>query len=128
MKRIAFIFAVAFCFAVGQALDCYQCKIGFWDLCFTTKTTCSSGEQCFSGIGKAAGFMDIKMKGCLAVAKCNMTTEENFSSSSNITVYKMTKTCCNTDLCNSAPGLPGTSGLTLALTALSALFATHLMV
>uniref|UniRef100_A0A1A7Y1K7 UPAR/Ly6 domain-containing protein n=1 Tax=Iconisemion striatum TaxID=60296 RepID=A0A1A7Y1K7_9TELE len=128
MKRIAFICAVAFCFALGQALDCYQCKIGFWNLCITSKITCNSGEQCFSGVGKAGGIMDIKMKGCLAADKCNRTTSENFPVISNTTAYSMNRTCCITDMCNSAPGLPGTNGLSLALTSVSALFAAHLMV
>lgn len=37
----------------GQALECYKCKLGFWNLCLTTKTTCENGEHCFSGVGKA---------------------------------------------------------------------------
>lgn len=36
-----------------QALQCYECKIGLWNLCLTGKTTCESGEHCFSGVGKA---------------------------------------------------------------------------
>ncbi|XP_051247592.1 sperm acrosome membrane-associated protein 4 [Dicentrarchus labrax] len=129
MNRIILqLFAVGFCFAIGQALQCYECKIGFWNLCLTTKTTCKSGEQCFSGVGKAAGFVDIKTKGCLAVADCNQTKEVNFpTSGSNTTVYSMTKTCCNNDLCNAAPGLPGTSGLSLALATIAALFVANMV-
>lgn len=37
----------------GQTLDCFQCELGFWDMCHTTKTNCSAGEQCFVGIGVA---------------------------------------------------------------------------
>lgn len=37
----------------GQALECYNCKLGFFSLCITTKKTCDSGEHCFSGVGKA---------------------------------------------------------------------------
>ncbi|XP_041812060.1 prostate stem cell antigen [Chelmon rostratus] len=130
MNRIILqLFAIGFCFAIGQALQCYKCKIGLWDLCITSTTTCESGEQCYSGVGTAVGFMDLKMKGCLAVAECNQTKEVNFpSSSSNSTVYVMTKTCCGTDLCNAAPGLPGTSRLSLTLAAITALFVANVLV
>lgn len=37
----------------GQALQCYKCKLGFWNLCITTKTTCEEGEHCYSGVGTA---------------------------------------------------------------------------
>lgn len=37
----------------GQALQCYKCKIGFFDLCLTSKVSCESGEHCFSGVGTA---------------------------------------------------------------------------
>ncbi|XP_037548772.1 sperm acrosome membrane-associated protein 4 [Nematolebias whitei] len=129
MKTLVFLLAVAFCFAVGQTLKCYQCQIGFWNLCFTKEVTCQDGEKCFSGDGKAAGFVSVKMKGCLVVANCNKTTDESISiSNSSATLYKMTKTCCNTDLCNGAPGLPGASGLSLALATISALFVANILV
>ncbi|KAM4538915.1 sperm acrosome membrane-associated protein 4-like [Odontesthes bonariensis] len=129
MNRVFILFAVGLCFAVGQALQCYKCSIGFGDLCITSKTTCNEGEHCFSGTGKAAGFLDIKMKGCLETAKCNKTEDVNFpSSSSNTTLYKMTKMCCNSDLCNAAPGLPGVSVLSLTLAAISTVFAANVLV
>ncbi|KAM9838462.1 prostate stem cell antigen-like [Aulostomus maculatus] len=130
MNRIVLqVLAVGLCFAIGQALQCYECKLGFWNLCITTKETCSEGEHCFSGTGKAAKFMDIKMKGCLAEAECNKTEQVNFpSSSSNSTLYKMTKTCCNTDLCNAAPGLPGSSGLPLVLATITAVLMANVVV
>ncbi|XP_068431898.1 sperm acrosome membrane-associated protein 4-like [Clinocottus analis] len=127
MNRVILqLIAVGFCFAVVQSLQCYKCTIGFGDLCITTKTTCDAGEHCYSGVGKAAGFVDIKMKGCLAVAMCNKTEDANFpASSSNTTIYTMTKTCCNTNLCNAAPG---TSGLSLALATVTALFMANILV
>ncbi|XP_078123651.1 sperm acrosome membrane-associated protein 4-like [Sander vitreus] len=126
MNRIILqLFALGFCFAVVQALTCYKCDLGLGDLCFTTQTMCQSGEQCFSGVGKAAKVVDIKTKGCLAVAKCNSTEQTTFS---NNTVYSLTKTCCNTDLCNAAPGLPGTSALNLALATITALFVANVLV
>lgn len=129
MKRIVLqLVAVGLCFAVGQALQCYKCKIGFFNLCFTTKTTCESGQHCFNGEGKAVGFVDVTTKGCLNVADCNKTNEVNFpESSSNTTVYTLTKTCCDTDLCNGGPGLPAASGLSLALATLTTLFIARTM-
>ncbi|XP_030268808.1 sperm acrosome membrane-associated protein 4-like [Sparus aurata] len=127
-RMILQIFAVGICFAIGQALQCYKCKIGIGELCFTSKTTCESGEQCFSGVGTAVGFVDIKSKGCLAVADCNKTKEVQFpgATANSTTAYSMTKTCCNTDLCNAAPGLP--SGLSLALATVTALFVANILV
>ncbi|XP_074543223.1 sperm acrosome membrane-associated protein 4-like [Halichoeres trimaculatus] len=128
MNRIILqLFAVGFCFALGHALRCYECKLGVLSVCITTKTTCESGEHCFSGVGQAAGFLDIHMKGCLKEDKCNKTSQVNFPSSSNSTVYTMTKTCCNTELCNTAPGLPGTSALGLALATVTALFVANMV-
>ncbi|KAK5854972.1 hypothetical protein PBY51_005118 [Eleginops maclovinus] len=132
MNRIILqLLAVGFCFAVGHTLTCYRCTVGFGDVCLTTQTTCASGEQCYSGAGKAVGFLDVKRKGCLELAKCNKTEQVNLpysSSSSNTTVYTMTKTCCSTDLCNAAPGLPGASGMSLALATVTALFMANILV
>uniref|UniRef100_A0A3P9JI48 Sperm acrosome associated 4 like n=1 Tax=Oryzias latipes TaxID=8090 RepID=A0A3P9JI48_ORYLA len=112
----------------GQTLQCYKCDIGFWNLCITSKITCKDGEHCFSGVGTAASFMDIKMKGCLAFASCNQTENVNFPSNSNTSVYKMVKTCCNSELCNGAPRLPGGTGLSLAVAVMSALITARVLV
>nr|XP_057903683.1 prostate stem cell antigen-like [Doryrhamphus excisus] len=129
MNRIIVqLLAVGVCFAIGHALQCYECKIGFWNLCLTKEVTCAQGEHCYSGKGSAAGFVDVSMKGCLALAECNSTKEVNFpSSSSNATIYKMTRTCCDTNLCNAAPGLPAASGLHLALATVGALFLVNVL-
>ncbi|XP_073340150.1 lymphocyte antigen-6, epidermis [Pagrus major] len=129
-RTILQIFAVGICFAIGQALQCYKCTIGVGDLCITSTITCESGEHCYSGEGKAAGVVDIKRKGCLAVAECNKTKDVNIpgTSANSTTLYSLTKTCCDTDLCNAAPGLPGTSGLSLALATVSALFVANILV
>ncbi|KAL7858674.1 hypothetical protein AOLI_G00187760 [Acnodon oligacanthus] len=119
------IFAVALCFTAAHTLECYKCGIGLWNLCVTTKTTCNAGEQCYNGVGKAAGFVEVRMKGCLAVAECNKTTDVNFPS--NSTLYKMTKTCCNTDLCNAAPGL-SLHTLTLAVASITSLLVSKVLV
>ncbi|XP_029023227.1 sperm acrosome membrane-associated protein 4 [Betta splendens] len=126
-KIVLQLFAVGLCFAVGHALQCYQC-FGFWNLCPSIKKTCDAGEQCYSGIGKAAKVLDIKRKGCLAVASCNQTTTVNYPENNpNSTVYTITRTCCSTDLCNAAAGLPGASG-SLALATLTALFVAKVLV
>ncbi|XP_029977035.1 prostate stem cell antigen-like [Salarias fasciatus] len=128
MNRIIVqLLVVGFCFAMVHALRCYECKFGISRVCITTKTTCESGEQCFSGEGTAVGFVPITLKGCLKIEKCNKTTEESIPAISNSTVYSMTKTCCDTDLCNAAPGLPGAPGLGLLLASVSALFVANLM-
>ncbi|XP_029370805.1 sperm acrosome membrane-associated protein 4-like [Echeneis naucrates] len=130
MNRIILqLFAVGFCFAVGQALQCYKCKLGIWNLCITSITTCEEGEHCFNGVGHAVSFMNITMKGCLKVADCNQTKEVNFpTSTSNSTAYSMTKTCCTTNLCNAAPGLPGAAGVSLAFATVATLLAANILV
>ncbi|KAM4630918.1 prostate stem cell antigen-like [Polymixia lowei] len=130
MNRIILsIFAAGICFAVGHALQCYKCDIGFGDVCFTRKTTCDAGEHCFSGSGKAISAIDVKMKGCIKVADCNKTQQVNFpSSDSNTTAYTMTKICCDTDLCNAAPGLPRVTALPLALATLVTVFMAKILV
>lgn len=127
MNRLFFVsFAVALCFIGGQALKCYDCT-GVWSLCVTSQTTCSGTDQCFSGVGKAAGFVDIKMKGCLALEKCNKTDNVNWPSNSS-TVYTMTKTCCSTDLCNSALGHPHVSTIMTTLAAIASLMSVKFLV
>ncbi|KAM6904140.1 sperm acrosome membrane-associated protein 4-like [Lycodopsis pacificus] len=127
-KMILQLLAVGLCFAVVQSLECYECPVGLWNLCMTSKTTCPSGEVCYSGVGEAAGFLKIKRKGCMKVTECNKTENVNFPASSNTTIYTITKTCCSINLCNAAPGLPGASGLSLALATITALFMANILV
>lgn len=37
----------------NEFMKCFQCDLGFWDVCYTTKTICSLEERCFTGRGKA---------------------------------------------------------------------------
>ncbi|KAG5855952.1 hypothetical protein ANANG_G00002450 [Anguilla anguilla] len=95
----------------GHALECYRRDIGFHN---STKTTCSPGERCFTGVGQAAQATDVVMQGCLTPDECNReSTVEVFSPTK--TTYAMKKTCCATDLCNptTSRGCPQSS-LTLA--------------
>ncbi|XP_056098836.1 sperm acrosome membrane-associated protein 4-like [Rhinichthys klamathensis goyatoka] len=90
-------------FFLGQTLECFRCDLGFWDLCYTTKTNCSENELCYVGTGKAASVLDIKVMGCLPMEACNMTTYVEFLT--NKTLYTMKTTCCEEDFCNSAPAV-----------------------
>uniref|UniRef100_A0A671PRA3 UPAR/Ly6 domain-containing protein n=1 Tax=Sinocyclocheilus anshuiensis TaxID=1608454 RepID=A0A671PRA3_9TELE len=72
-----------------------------------------AGKHCFSGIGKAGGLVDIKMKGCLEVSNCNKTVE---------------KTCCSTDLCNSAPGHFHMSAVSMAFATISSVFTVKFLI
>ncbi|KAL2080583.1 hypothetical protein ACEWY4_024376 [Coilia grayii] len=129
MNRIILgIFAVTLCFAIGQTLECYKCDLGLWDLCITTKMTCGADEHCYTGVGKAAGIVKIRKKGCLQKSECNKTANVNFPSDSNTTIYSMTNTCCDTDLCNAAPGLPRMGAMPLALATLLTLMTAKALV
>ncbi|KAL4646816.1 sperm acrosome membrane-associated protein 4-like [Arapaima gigas] len=88
-------------FAQGWGLRCYKCNIGFWNMCITTTTSCSPGQSCFNGVGKAVQHIDLKMKGCLKNEDCDAVSTVDFLGN---TTYYMNKTCCATDLCNMAPG------------------------
>ncbi|KAK9960545.1 hypothetical protein ABG768_008394 [Culter alburnus] len=90
-------------FCLGQTLECFRCDLGFWDLCYTTKTNCSDDELCYVGIGKAASVLDIKVMGCLPMEECNKTTVVEFLA--NKTLYIMNTTCCEEDFCNSSPAV-----------------------
>ncbi|KAK3526513.1 hypothetical protein QTP70_030651 [Hemibagrus guttatus] len=126
-KILVGIFTVALCFTLGYTLECYQCKIGVGTLCYTTKETCSSNQQCFTGKGKAVGMVDVLMRGCLEVSECNKTSEVTVPVGSNTTVYKMTKICCDTDLCNTAAPLANTHTLTLTMASLATLLLTKVL-
>ncbi|XP_042596719.1 sperm acrosome membrane-associated protein 4-like [Cyprinus carpio] len=91
-------------FCLGQTLECFRCELGFWDLCYTTKTNCSDRDElCYVGTGKAASVLDIKVKGCLPMEKCNKTTVVEFLA--NKTLYTLETTCCEEDLCNAGPSI-----------------------
>ncbi|XP_059423371.1 sperm acrosome membrane-associated protein 4-like [Carassius carassius] len=90
-------------FCLGQTLECFRCKLGFWDMCYTTKKNCSDNEQCYVGVGKAASVLDIKVKGCLQKEECNKTTVVEFLA--NKTLYTLKTTCCEENLCNAGPSI-----------------------
>ncbi|XP_057684351.1 sperm acrosome membrane-associated protein 4-like isoform X2 [Corythoichthys intestinalis] len=127
MNRIIFqLVVVGVLFAVGQALKCYSCSIGYWNKCVTTEMTCPDGERCYSGKGKADNVEDAAMKGCAAVEVCGTTVDEEFTpEGGTATTYKMKKICCTTDLCNAAPGV---SSSALVLSTIAALLMAHILV
>ncbi|XP_015232449.1 lymphocyte antigen 6 complex locus protein G6d-like [Cyprinodon tularosa] len=128
MNRITLILAVSgLCFAVGQGLQCYKCSFGIGSLCITSNITCESGELCYSGkVG--TGDLKFKMKGCLKEADCNKIKNVTLPGSSDTTLYSINRTCCSTDLCNAAPGLPGTSGLSLAAVTIFSFLAANFII
>ncbi|XP_068614218.1 transmembrane protein 200C-like [Brachionichthys hirsutus] len=103
-----------------EFLKCFRCDLGFWDACYTTETTCSLGERCYTGRGDAAT-LAIKTLGCAKAGECGVeSTLELFA---NKTIFVMTKHCCDTPFCNSASHLPI---VTLLHVAVSVLAARHL--
>uniref|UniRef100_A0A673AS77 UPAR/Ly6 domain-containing protein n=1 Tax=Sphaeramia orbicularis TaxID=375764 RepID=A0A673AS77_9TELE len=98
------VFSTTVCFQFFLLIPCFRCDLGFWDACYTTETNCSLGERCYTGRGKAADVLDVKTLGCVKAEECEVvTTVELFT---NNTVFVMTKHCCDTPFCNSAPTLP----------------------
>ncbi|XP_047455397.1 protein Bouncer-like [Mugil cephalus] len=87
-----------------EYLECFRCDLGFWDACYTTETNCSLGERCYTGRGKAADALDIKMLGCVKAEECDVETTVELLM--NKTIFTMTKHCCDTPFCNSAHKLP----------------------
>ncbi|KAK7124607.1 hypothetical protein R3I94_018851 [Phoxinus phoxinus] len=129
MNKITFgFFAVCLYFTVGQALQCYNCDLGLWNLCIKTKKVCTDNQQCFNGMGTAANLLKYQTKGCLDLAKCNKTETTNLPGSSDTPVLEVTKTCCSTDLCNSALGQFHFSAVSMAFTTISSVFMVKILI
>lgn len=84
---------------------------------------------CFLASVFSANILDYKTKGCLDVSKCNQTEQVNLPGKSNSTILKVTKTCCSTDLCNSAPlGHFHFSAVSMAFTTISSVFMVKILI
>ncbi|XP_048347526.1 sperm acrosome membrane-associated protein 4-like [Sphaerodactylus townsendi] len=102
MAAATWLFAVAFfqmalCQDVEKkSLQCYYC--GYEQACGKTSVQCQEGERCSTMSGNS----DYKVhdpifgKGCVSAAKCGH--RDRISLGHN--PYRVTYTCCNTDLCN----------------------------
>ncbi|CAG11914.1 unnamed protein product [Tetraodon nigroviridis] len=101
----------------NQLMKCFQCDLGFWDVCYTTKTVCSPEEHCFTGRGRA-GDLDIKTLGCAKAEECGV--EATVQLFANKTIFAITKHCCDTPFCNSAHKLQMTTLFYLAWALLAA--------
>ena len=66
-----------------------------------------------------ADVLDVKTLGCVPAEECEVVTRVEIFPQT--TIYTMTRSCCDTDLCNASPSLPLTSRLPLALAALTAM-------
>ncbi|KAM4019254.1 LOW QUALITY PROTEIN: sperm acrosome membrane-associated protein 4-like [Anomaloglossus baeobatrachus] len=79
---------------IRQALVCYSCDYG---TCLILKTTCGFIQFCGTETAKA-GYIGMKKKGCIDPTDC---LTESSVSYMGITVTT-TRSCCFTELCNSA--------------------------
>ena len=62
------------------------------------------------------------------MAECNKTSSYNLPGTTNATVYAVTKTCCDSDLCNAASNLVHLNTFPLALLTLTSFLVTKVLV
>ncbi|XP_069602598.1 sperm acrosome membrane-associated protein 4-like isoform X1 [Ranitomeya imitator] len=92
------------CCHIGQALDCYSCDYG--TCLFPSKTTCSFLQSCGTETAKA-GYVGLKKKGCINLTDCMSESSVTYL---GLTVTT-TRSCCITNLCNTA-AVPKVSAIT----------------
>ncbi|KAM5146439.1 uncharacterized protein ACMZJ9_013649 [Mantella aurantiaca] len=82
---------------IGHAINCYSCEYG---LCLTPSTdSCSFGQVCGTETAKDnAGFLNLKKKGCTSLTDCLGESSVTYLGYTVTT----TRSCCITNLCNSA--------------------------
>ncbi|XP_029370216.1 sperm acrosome membrane-associated protein 4-like [Echeneis naucrates] len=107
---------LALCVTV-RSLSCYTCDVAVLGYCLHDKhINCISNQtSCFTAVAKFSGdLLDIHEKGCAEVTQCSNTSGHILNVN-----YTITRTCCGSDLCNSATSieLPVTATLFAALAA-----------
>lgn len=100
---------------IGHTLDCYSCDYG--TCLFPSKTSCGFLQICGTETAKA-GYLNMKQKGCVNPTDCLTDSSVSYL---GVTVTT-TRSCCITDLCNSAAA-PKVSVLTGIATMLALLLA-----
>ncbi|XP_073497825.1 CD59 glycoprotein-like [Phyllobates terribilis] len=118
MKRKGVILAgllLLSCCHIGQALVCYSCDYG---LClFPSTTNCGLLQSCGTETAKA-GYIGMKKKGCINFTDCQTESSVTYM---GLTVTTK-RSCCFTDLCNSAAA-PKVSAITGVATILALVLA-----
>lgn len=103
--------------AVAHSLTCRRCFIGVFGSCFfPDEVSCTNGtHRCYSGDAQfnATGALRLHTRGCLDSDLCGVTLTGTILTAA----YTSSFTCCNTDLCNSAPSLSVAVGTVLTLLA-----------
>ncbi|XP_063791812.1 sperm acrosome membrane-associated protein 4 [Pseudophryne corroboree] len=80
---------------IGHAMECYSCDYG---IClFPTKETCGLLQICGTETAKT-GNLNLRKKGCLGPTECLTESSVTYM---GVTVTT-TRSCCVTNLCNSA--------------------------
>nr|DBA20543.1 TPA: hypothetical protein GDO54_017308 [Pyxicephalus adspersus] len=82
---------------IGHTLDCYSCDYG---ICIApSKESCSFGQVCATETAKDnTGFLNLKKKGCTSLTDCLSESSVTYLGYTVTT----TRSCCITNLCNSA--------------------------
>lgn len=104
-------------FVTVQSLSCYTCDTSVLGYCLsTTSVNCSQAQtRCFSAVAEfSSHILDIHQRGCTQESQCTNSTGSILSVN-----YTITRSCCNTTLCNGASStqLPVTVALSAALVA-----------
>ncbi|KAL4656727.1 prostate and testis expressed protein 3-like [Arapaima gigas] len=83
-----------------ENLLCYYCPLQVKnEICRMVQSKCPPQELCFKAKGWHNGYIGLTTSGCATRQQC--TTEHHFRYRG--TNFTMTYTCCDWNLCNSAP-------------------------
>ncbi|KAE8585373.1 hypothetical protein XENTR_v10021295 [Xenopus tropicalis] len=96
------IVVLLLCSNVGHAMDCYKCDYGA--CLFPSVTSCQFGQVCMtqtastSSLPLVSDLVTLRRKDCLSILACGSEASDTYL---GVTV-KATRTCCYSNLCNSA--------------------------